>query len=405
MHKINKNIYLDYSATTPCDLLVLEKMIPYFTDRFGNSSSRSHSFGWDAEVAVEKARAQIATCLKVEPKNIIFTSGATESNNIAIKGAAEYLKINRGKNHIITLEIEHKCVIDSCAYLENRGFEVTYLKVGPDGIVDLELFTSSIKENTGIVSIAWVHNEIGVIQPVHEIAEICRARGIIFHTDAAQALGRVPIDMHNTQIDLMSLSGHKIYAPKGIGVLYKRSTARLAKVISGGGQESGLRSGTIPVPLCVGMGEAAEMAVQLQETEWNRMTKLQDYMYTKIMQSLGDVHLNGSFTKRIPHNLNFSFGGVEGESLMMTIPHIAVSSGSACTSGSLEPSYVISALGLEHELVHTAIRIVIGRYTTFEEIEQATHDIIEAVNKRRAMSPLWHMKQQGIDLSTVHWTE
>lgn len=399
----DKQIYLDYSATTPCDPMVVAAMMPYFTERFGNAGSRSHSFGWDAEAAVEDARGKAASAINAAARDIIFTSGATESNNIAIKGAAEYLKKNRGKNHIITLVTEHKCVIESCSYMEEHGFDVTYLDVRHDGIVDLNALNDAIRDDTALISIAWVHNEIGIIQPIMEIAEICRRRGVLFHSDAAQALGRVEIDLEKYQIDLVSFSGHKIYAPKGIGALYVRPGVRLQRVISGGGQEKGIRSGTLAVPLCVAMGEAATIAENMREAEWYRMLELRTYMLECIMHELPDVHLNGSLNNRVPHNLNLSFACVEGESLMMYLKNIAVSSGSACTSGSLEPSYVISALGGSDELVHSAIRIVFGRYTTREEVEIATDKIIHAVRKLRDMSPLWSMKQSGIDLQSIQW--
>jgi cysteine desulfurase len=399
-----KKIYLDYSATTPCDSAVLSKMLPYFTQNFGNSGSRSHSFGWEAEAAVEEARETFAYSIGVKAKNVIFTSGATESNNIAIKGVSEYLKENRGKNHIITLQTEHKCVIDSCSYLSQRGYEVTYLPVRSNGLVDLELLKAAIKKETGLVSVAWVHNEIGVIQPIQDIATICAERGVVFHSDAAQAFGRIPLNLSQTRVDLVSFSGHKMYGPKGIGALYIKPGVRLSKFISGGGQEKGLRSGTLPVPLCVGLGEAARIANGLFDSEYQKAVRFRDYMYNEIMK-LPDVHLNGDFDQRVPHNLNFSFGGVEGESLMMCVPHLALSSGSACTSGSLEPSYVIGSLGLEHELVHTAIRIVTGRFTSIEDIIEATDDLVGAVQKMRNMSPLWHLKQSGVDLNTIHWTE
>jgi cysteine desulfurase len=396
-------IYMDYSATTPVAEEVLDSMIPYFTQKFGNAGSRNHSFGWEAEEATEEARSRIAKVIKADSKEVIFTSGATESNNIAIKGAAKYLKKNKGKNHIITLGIEHKCVIESCSYLENEGFKVTYLEVGPNGIVDMNQLYDAITKETGLVSIAMVHNEIGVIQPIEYIGRLCRDKGIIFHTDAAQALGRVEIDVEKCCIDLLSLSAHKFYGPKGVGALYVRRGVRLDRVVSGGGQEKGIRSGTLPVPLCVGMGVAATIAEQKRESEWQRMIQLRDYMHNRIMKELPEVSLNGDFVQRVPHNLNYNFAYVEGESLMMYLKGVAVSSGSACTSGSLEPSYVVSALGTPEELVHSAIRLVFGRYTTMEEVKEVTDRIINAVNLLRSISPLWSMRQKGLDISQVKW--
>jgi cysteine desulfurase len=398
---MNDRIYLDNSATTRCDPEVFAKMAPYFTEHFGNQGSKTHSFGWEAEEAVEHARQQIADVVHANPKEIIFTSGATEANNIAIKGAFEYAKENFGKTHIITVATEHKCVLDSCAYLEERGATVTYLPVQPSGLIDLDQLKASITDKTALVSVAWVHNEIGVIQPIDEIGKICREAGVIFHTDAAQAVGKVPINTRN--IDLMSLSAHKFYGPKGVGVLFKSKNTRLAKVISGGGQEKGLRSGTLPVPLCVGMGEAAMIAEQYRISEWERITELRNYMWARLRSQLDEIYLNGDLENRVPHNLNISFSCVEGESLMMSLKNIAVSSGSACTSGSLEPSYVITALGVPEEMVHTAIRIGFGRYTTMEEVKIATEKFIDSVNRLRQISPIWDMLRRGIDLKTIQW--
>ena len=400
-----KKIYLDYSATTPCDPDVLNEMIPFFTEKFGNSGSRSHSFGWEAEEGLETAREQVAKSIGASKGEIIFTSGATESNNIAIKGGMRYLHKNKGKNHIITTVIEHKCVLSSCESLEEEGFRVTYLKVKQNGIVDLDELRNAITPETGMISIAWVHNEIGVIQPIKEIGEICKSHGIYFHTDAAQALGRVKIDVNENNIDMLSLSGHKIYGPKGIGALYMRRGVRVHRIISGGGQEKGIRSGTLPVPLCVGMGKAAEIAESMRESECKKMRELRTIMLDRLFTELKDITLNGDKDIRVPHNINISFSCVEGESLMMYLNGIAVSSGSACTSGSLEPSYVLTALGVDTDLVHTAIRIVFGRYTTKQDVEDATQRIIDSVNKLRHMSPLWDMKQAGIDLNSIQWTE
>jgi len=396
-------IYMDYSATTPVAEEVLEAMLPYFSQKFGNAGSRNHQFGWEAEDAVEEARNRIAKVLNADAKELIFTSGATESNNIAIKGVAKYMKKNKDKDHIITLSTEHKCVIESCSYLEREGFKVTYLDVEANGIVDLKKLENSITDKTCLITVALVHNEIGVIQPVEEIGRLCRSRGIIFHTDGAQALGRVQIDVQKSCIDLLSLSAHKFYGPKGVGGLYVRRGVRLERIVSGGGQEKGIRSGTLPVPLCIGMGIAATIAEDMREREWERMVRLRDYMYNRIMKELSEVSLNGDLLKRVPHNLNFNFAYVEGESLMMYLKGIAVSSGSACTSGSLEPSYVISALGTPEELVHSAIRLVFGRYTTQEEVEIVTNRIIDAVKLLRSMSPLWDMRQRGVDIKQVKW--
>lgn len=398
-----KRIYADYSSTTPCSTEVMEAMLPYFQTFFGNSSSKSHSFGWEAEEAVEIARERLAKAINSSSKEIIFTSGATESNNIAIKGAYRYLNRTSSKNEIITTPIEHKCVLASCEALEKEGAVISYLKVDRYGIVDLEDLKSKINPKTALVSVIYVNNEIGVIQPISEIAKICKENGVLFHTDAAQALGRVKID--SSEADLMSFSGHKVYAPKGIGALYIKKRTRLDRIISGGGQEKGLRSGTLPVPLCVGFGRAAELSEELREEEWKKTTKLSSYLKKKIMDNLEDVTLNGHPDYRIPHNLHLSFSCVEGESLMMRLKNIALSSGSACTSGSLEPSYVLKAIGLREDLIHTGIRIVLGRYTTMEEVEIVAEKIIEAVNKLRSFSPLWDLKLKGIKIEDIQWKE
>lgn len=390
--KPNKNIYLDYSSTTPCSQKVVEKMLPYFSEKYGNAGSKNHPFGWDAEDAVENARQMIASCIKAEDKNeIIFTSGATESNNIAIKGVAKYLKKNNpDKNHIITNKIEHKCVLNTCKYLESEGFKITYLPMKKDGIIQLSDVENAITDATILVSVSWVHNEIGVIQNIKDIGELCRSRNVLLHTDCAQGIGKIPINVRESCVDLMSISGHKIYGPKGIGALYVRRGVRLEKIISGGGQEKGLRSGTLPVPLCVGLGEAMNITDYEIKLESSRIEKMQKYMLDMIFKNLGSVYLNGDKDQRVPHNINISFTGVEGESLMMYMgKEIAVSSGSACTSGSLEPSYVLSGIGIPMELLHTAIRITLGRQSTMEDIRIATNNIIYAVNKLRSMSPLW----------------
>ena len=400
---MTKPIYLDYQATTPCDPRVLEKMLPFFTLNFGNPHSRNHSYGWDAEKAIEVARSQVASLINADSREIIFTSGATESNNIAIKGVADFYK--NKKNHIITCVTEHKCVLDSCRHLEERGFKVTYLHVKKDGLVDLNLLKNSITYQTILVSIMMVNNEIGVIQPVAEIGKICREQGVLFHTDAAQAAGKIAIDVESMNIDLLSISGHKIYGPKGIGALFvrRKPRVRLNALITGGGQERGMRSGTLPTPLCVGLGEACAIAKDEMEYENAKIKKLYDRLYNGLSTNLSEIYVNGDTTNRIPGNLNISFAYVEGEGLMMGIKDLAVSSGSACTSASLEPSYVLRALGVEEELAHTSLRIGIGRFTTDAEIDQAINSITTAVNKLRAMSPLWDMAQEGVDLKSIKW--
>lgn len=397
-------IYLDYQSSTPCDPRVVEKMLPYFTEKFGNPHSRSHAYGWEAEEGVAQARQQIAAVIGADPREIIFTSGATESNNLALKGVAHFFA--KQKRHIVTCVTEHKCVLDSCRHLEQEGFEITYLPVHPNGLVDLEQLEKALTDQTLLVSIMAVHNEIGVIQPLKEIGAICHARGVYFHTDAAQALGRIPLDVQAMYIDLMSLSSHKIYGPKGVGALYVRRSKpriRLNALLNGGGQERGMRSGTLPTPLCVGFGEACRLAEAERETEWTRLTALRDRFYQAIQQALPDVFLNGDEKQRIPGNLNLSFAYVEGEGLMMGIKELAVSSGSACTSASLEPSYVLRALGVQEDLAHTSLRISLGRFTTTEEVDYAAAQIIQAVQRLRHMSPLWEMAQEGIDLHAIQW--
>jgi cysteine desulfurase len=398
-------IYLDYQATTPCDPRVVEAMLPYFTEKFGNPHSRNHSFGWEAEEGVEKARRQVASIIGADEKEVIFTSGATESNNLALKGVAHFHKDK--KNHIITTVTEHKCILDSCRHLEMEGFEVTYLPVQQNGLVDLEQLKAAITDKTVIVSIMAVNNEIGVIQPLAEIGKICRARGVYFHTDAAQAVGKIPLDVNAMNIDMMSISGHKIYGPKGIGALYvrRKPRVRLEALIHGGGQERGMRSGTLPTPLIVGLGEACAIAQKEMGAETERLKYLRDRMYNKIKEQLPEVFLNGDLEQRIPGNLNISFAYVEGEGLMMGIKDLAVSSGSACTSASLEPSYVLRALGVEEELAHTSLRLGIGRFTTEQDIDYAVEHIVQSVNRLRAMSPLWEMAQEGIDIKSIQWAE
>lgn len=396
-------IYLDYQATTPMDPRVLEAMMPYFTHKFGNSGSRSHAYGWEAEEGTEKARAQVAKLIGADEKEVIFTSGATESNNLAIRGVAEFYKDR--KNHIITTVTEHKCVLDTCRHLEQQGFEVTYLPVRQDGLLDLDVLRAAITDKTVLVSVMAVNNEIGVIQPLAEIGRICRERNVFFHTDAAQAAGKIPLDVEALNIDLMSISGHKIYGPKGIGALYvrRKPRVRLVPMIVGGGQERGFRSGTLPTPLCVGLGEAAEICMKEMDDEAKRLKKLQERMLNGLRAKLTDIVVNGDLEHRIPGNLNISFAYVEGESLMMGIKNLAVSSGSACTSASLEPSYVLRALGVEEEMAHTSLRIGLGRFTTEHEVDTAVDELVRHVNKLREMSPLWEMAQEGIDIKSIEW--
>ncbi len=396
-------IYLDYQATTPLDPRVLEAMMPYFTHKFGNPHSRSHSYGWEAEEGVEKARAQVAKLIGADEKEVIFTSGATESNNLAIRGVAEFYKDR--KNHIVTTVTEHKCVLDTCRHLEQQGFEVTYLPVQKNGLIDLEVLRAAVTDKTVVVSIMAVNNEIGVIQPLAEIGKICREKKAFFHTDAAQAAGKIPLDVEAMNIDLMSISGHKIYGPKGIGALYvrRKPRVRLVPLIVGGGQERGFRSGTLPTPLCVGLGEAAEIAMKEMDAESKRLAKLQARMLKGLSAKLTDIHVNGDLEHRIPGNLNIGFAYVEGESLMMGIKGLSVSSGSACTSASLEPSYVLRALGVEEDMAHTSLRIGLGRFTTEHEVDTAVDELVHHVNKLRAMSPLWEMAQEGVDMKSIEW--
>lgn len=396
-------IYLDYQATTPMDPRVLEVMMPYFTHKFGNSGSRSHAYGWEAEEAVEKARGQIAKLIGADEKEVIYTSGATESNNLAIRGVAEFYKDR--KNHIITTVTEHKCVLDTCRHLEQQGFEVTYLPVQQNGLLDLDVLRAAITDKTVLVSVMAVNNEIGVIQPLAEIGKICREHKVFFHTDAAQAAGKIPLDVEAMNIDLMSISGHKLYGPKGIGALYvrRKPRVRLVAMIHGGGQERGFRSGTLPTPLCVGLGEACEIAMKEMGAEAKHLAKLQERMLKGLRAKLTDIVVNGDLEQRIPGNLNISFAYVEGESLMMGIKNLSVSSGSACTSASLEPSYVLRALGVEEEMAHTSLRIGLGRFTTEHEVDTAVDELVRHVTKLRAMSPLWEMAQEGIDLKSIEW--
>ncbi|MFZ5511810.1 MAG: IscS subfamily cysteine desulfurase [Pseudomonadota bacterium] len=395
-------IYLDYSATTPVDPRVAEKMIPYLTEKFGNPASRSHAYGWEAERAVEEAREQVAALVNADPKDIIWTSGATESNNLALKGAAHFYQ-SKGK-HLVTVKTEHKAVLDTCRELERQGFEVTYLDPEPDGLLDLDKFKQALRPDTSVVSVMLVNNEIGVIQPVAEIGEICRDKGIIFHCDAAQATGKVAIDLQQLKVDLMSFSAHKTYGPKGIGALFvrRKPRVRLEAQIHGGGHERGLRSGTLAPHQIIGMGEAFRIAREEMAVENERIRMLRDRLL-KGVSGIEEVYVNGDLERRVAHNLNVSFNFVEGESLIMAIKDVAVSSGSACTSASLEPSYVLRALGRNDELAHSSIRFTIGRFTTEEEIDFTVDLLQRKINKLREMSPLWEMYKEGIDLNTVQW--
>jgi cysteine desulfurase len=407
MTKTNKKkpVYLDYQATTPTDPRVVEAMLPYFTEVFGNAHSRSHAFGWEAEEGVEKARAQIADIIGASAKEIVFTSGATESNNLALKGVAKFYKDRR--NHIITCTTEHKCVLDTARHLEDDGCDVTYLPVQENGLIDLDLLRATMTDKTVLVSIMSVNNEIGVIQPIKEIGALCRERKIFFHTDAAQAVGKIPLDVNEMNIDLMSISGHKLYGPKGVGALYvrRRPRVRVLAEINGGGQERGMRSGTLPVPLCVGFGEACAIAQREMAGEAERLRALQARFHNGLKDRLSEIYLNGDLEQRIPGNLNISFAFVEGEGLMMGVKDLAVSSGSACTSSSLEPSYVLRALGVEEELAHTSLRIGLGRFSTKEEVDFAVDRIATEVERLRQMSPLWDMAQEGIDLKSIEWAD
>ncbi|MBP7626299.1 MAG: IscS subfamily cysteine desulfurase [Zoogloea sp.] len=395
-------IYLDYSATTPVDPRVAEKMIPYLTELFGNPASRSHPFGWTAEKAVEDAREEVAKLVNADPKEIIWTSGATESNNLAIKGAAHFYS-GKGK-HVITVKTEHKAVLDTVRELEREGFEATYLDVQENGLIDLEVLKAAIRPDTVVVSVMFVNNEIGVIQPIAEIGEICREKGIIFHVDAAQATGKVDIDLAKLKVDLMSFCAHKTYGPKGIGALYvrRKPRVRLEAQMHGGGHERGLRSGTLATHQIVGMGEAFRLARLEMAEENKRVGELRDRLLKGLSQ-MEEVFVNGDMAHRVPHNLNISFAYVEGESLIMAIKDVAVSSGSACTSASLEPSYVLRALGRNDELAHSSIRFTLGRFTTVEEIDYTIDLLQRKIGKLRELSPLWDMYKEGIDLNTVQW--
>jgi len=397
-------IYMDYHATTPVDQRVLDAMLPYFTQDFGNAASRNHSFGWAAEEAVEQARKQVADLIGANPKEVIFTSGATESNNLAIKGVAEMYR-EKG-NHIITCVIEHKAVIDTCKKLEKQGARVTYLPVQKDGRINLDELRAAITDKTILITIMTANNEIGVLQPVAEIGAIAKEKGILFHTDAVQAAGKVPFDVNQVKADLVSISAHKMYGPKGVGALYvRRRNPRvlLAEQISGGGHERGMRSGTLNVPGIVGLGKAAEICKAEMASETERLRKLRDSLNEKFHKNLDEIYINGSMEHRLPHNLNISFAYVEGESLLMGINDVAVSSGSACTSASLEPSYVLKALGAGDDLAHSSIRFGLGRWTTQEEVDYVVDKLTNVVRRLREMSPLYEMVKEGVDLSKMQW--
>jgi cysteine desulfurase len=397
-------IYLDNHATTQMDPRVLDAMLPYFTQYFGNAASRNHEFGWLAEQAVDKARKQIADLIGASAREIIFTSGATESDNLAIKGVAE-MYAEKG-NHVITAATEHKAVLDTCKKLEKNGYRVTYLPVKGDGLIDLDMLRESITDKTILVTIMYANNEIGVLQPVAEIGKICREKGVLFHTDGVQAIGKVPVDVNRDHIDLMSITAHKLYGPKGVGALYVRRKSPRVQVtaqMDGGGHERGMRSGTLNVPGIVGLGEACAICQREMPEETKRLQYLRDKLRNKLESELDEVYLNGSWEHRLPHSLNLSFAYVEGESLLMGINDVAVSSGSACTSATLEPSYVLKALGLGDDIAHSSIRFGIGRFNTEEEIDYVADKLIHVVRKLRELSPLYEMAKEGIDLSKVSW--
>ncbi|XP_070150728.1 cysteine desulfurase [Polyergus mexicanus] len=398
-------LYLDAQATTPLDPRVLDKMMPYLTVYHGNPHSRTHMYGWETEAAVEHARQQVADLIGADKKEVIFTSGATECNNIAVKGVARFYKSR--KNHVVTTQTEHKCVLDSCRALEAEGFHVTYISVNSNGLIDLNELEAAIRPSTSLVSIMMVNNEIGVKQPIEEIGAICRKKKVFFHTDAAQAVGKVPVDVNAMNIDLMSISGHKLYGPKGIGALYvrRRPRVRVEPLQSGGGQERGMRSGTVPAPLAVGLGAACELAQSEMDYDHKYISTLSNYLIEKITSNLTHVVRNGDPVAWYPGCVNLSFSCVEGESLLMALKNIALSSGSACTSASLEPSYVLRAIGASEDLAHSSIRFGIGRFTTFEEMNFTAENTIKQVKRLRGMSPLWEMMEDGIDLKTINWAQ
>jgi len=397
-------IYLDYQATTPCDPRVLEAMLPYFTESFGNAASRNHKYGWSAEEAVEKAREQIGALIGASAKEIVFTSGSTESINLALKGAAE-MYADKGK-HIITSQAEHRAVLDVCKHLEQHGYEVTYLQPDKAGRVSVESVKAALRPDTILVALMWANNEVGTLNPIREIGALCHEKGVLFFTDATQAAGKIPVDVGADNVDMLCISGHKIYGPKGVGVLYvrrKNPRVRLVSQMDGGGHERGMRSGTLNVPGIVGLGKACELARTEMSAEAQRTSALRDHLEKRIFSELDHVHLNGDREHRLPNNLNVSFAYVEGESLLMGISDIAVSSGSACTSASLEPSHVLRAMDVGEDLAHSSIRFGIGRFTTREEVDFAADKVIAAVRRLRELSPLYEMAQEGVDLKTVNW--
>ncbi|KAG9299830.1 hypothetical protein G9A89_003374 [Geosiphon pyriformis] len=401
----DRPIYLDMQATTPTDPRVLDAMMPYLTQQYGNPHSRTHAYGWEAEKAVEKARTYVAELIGADPKEIVFTSGATESNNMSVKGVPRFYKSS--KNHVITSQIEHKCVLDSCRVLSEENFKLTYLPVQKSGIIELQELEKSITPETSLVSIMTVNNEIGVIQPIEEIGKLCRSKKVFFHTDAAQAVGKIPVDVNKMNIDLMSISGHKIYGPKGIGALYvrRKPRVRLEALQSGGGQERGLRSGTVPTPLVVGLGEACRIAKEEMQYDAERVKQLSKRLVSGITSKIQDVVRNGDPEQTYPGCVNLSFAYIEGESLLMALKDVALSSGSACTSASLEPSYVLRALGAEDDMAHSSIRFGIGRFTTEQEIDLVINRVVQHVDKLREMSPLWEMVQEGVDLKSIQWSQ
>ncbi|EMN1926941.1 IscS subfamily cysteine desulfurase [Burkholderia ambifaria] len=398
----SRPIYMDYSATTPVDPRVVDKMVPFLHEQFGNPASRSHSYGWDAEQGVEEARAHVAALLGADPREIVWTSGATEGNNLAIKGAAHFYQ-GKGK-HLVTVKTEHKAVLDTCRELERQGFDVTYLDVREDGLLDLDTVQQALRADTILVSVMLANNETGVIQPIAEIGAMCRARGIVFHCDAVQAAGKIPVDVNALNVDLLTVTAHKVYGPKGIGALYvrRKPRVRIEAQMHGGGHERGMRSGTLPTHQIVGMGEAFRIAKEEMAEESRRVGALRDRLLAGLSM-LDEVYVNGDLARRIPHNLNVSFNFVEGESLIMGIKGVAVSSGSACTSASLEPSYVLRALGRSDELAHSSIRFTLGRFTTEAEVDSVIAQVRDTVGKLRALSPLWDMHLEGVDLNTIEW--
>lgn len=398
-------LYLDAQATTPLDPRVLDAMLPYLINNYGNPHSRTHAYGWESESAVEKARSQVAALIGAQAKEIIFTSGATESNNISIKGVARFYA--EKKKHIITTQTEHKCVLDSCRAMEAEGFDVTYLPVNRNGLVDVRQLEDAIRPDTALVSVMTVNNEIGVTQPIAEIGAVCRKHKIFFHTDAAQAVGKIRVDVDEMMVDLMSISGHKIYGPKGVGALYmrRRPRVRVEALQSGGGQERGIRSGTVPTPLSVGLGAACEICVREMEYDHRHISRLSDLLVSLITSELTHVVRNGDPQRTYPGCVNLSFTSVEGESLLMAMKDVALSSGSACTSASLEPSYVLRAIGADEDLAHSSIRFGLGRFTSEEEVVYTARKCVREVQKLREMSPLWEMVQEGIDLKSIHWTQ